>query len=464
MLEEAKAALEAPAGEPTPALAALAVLEHRLKGADRRAARTLLARPTDGASDPQNDGYTVGEAEESPACSPDFCVHWVETTPDAPSPVDNPPNAGDGVPDVVEEALASAEASLSVLNGSLGWTEPLSDGILGERKGGMPGRTDLYLVDTDGAYFGYASIDPGQGAAVSRHSYLVLDEDMDEFPGVAPLDALKVTTAHEYNHVLQFTYDSQKIPRNLWMLESVATWAEEKVYPTIDDYLRFVPDYAAGVDEPLTRKDGSNRIYGAALWNQFLDASIGPEVVRDAWDELDDVTPPHLGVAGYDAALGGDGASPFDSLGPSYSGFAIASAEWRAHPAIFPDAAELPGAARSDRLRPGARALRLPVRHLSHVLLRVPRAAGGETLTMKVRCPVPIRCAGALVARQGTATAGTVVEQSEERSAGGVIHLTLPGGDWDRVTGVVANTDGGVDQDGRYTADGRVFRAKLTAG
>ncbi len=75
----------------------------------------------------------------------------------------------------------------------------------------------------------------------------MLDEDIAEFADdeLTELEALQATMAHEYNHVLQFTYDSQVARADLWMLESIATWIEEQVYPTINDYLRYVPDFAA---------------------------------------------------------------------------------------------------------------------------------------------------------------------------------------------------------------------------
>ena len=74
--------------------------------------------------------------------------------------------------------------------------------------------------------------------------------------------------AHEYNHVLQFAYDSQE---DTWMFESTATWMEDEVYPEINDYLRYVPSFAsASRRTPLTGNAGGLKIYGAAVWNHFL--------------------------------------------------------------------------------------------------------------------------------------------------------------------------------------------------
>ena len=53
----------------------------RLDATDRRTARHLLARPTDGASDPLGDGYAVPARK---SCRGHVCVHWVDSTADAP--------------------------------------------------------------------------------------------------------------------------------------------------------------------------------------------------------------------------------------------------------------------------------------------------------------------------------------------------------------------------------------------
>src|SRR5215213_7753650 len=61
----------------TPVLRRLALQLPQLSGAKRREAQALLARPTDGAADPQNNGYAVPEAPLSPSCGARYCVHWV---------------------------------------------------------------------------------------------------------------------------------------------------------------------------------------------------------------------------------------------------------------------------------------------------------------------------------------------------------------------------------------------------
>ena len=147
---------------------------------------------------------------------------------------------GDGDPRLRRARRGGRRTRLSVENGKLGWREPKSDGT----EGGGTGKTDIYLVEIGGALFGYSAPDRGQaskGHLIPRrlHGYLVLDNDYApfEFPGTTPLNDLKVTLAHEYNHILQFGYDAYQDP---WFAESTASWMEDQVYNGINDYLRYV--------------------------------------------------------------------------------------------------------------------------------------------------------------------------------------------------------------------------------
>ena len=123
----------------------------------------------------------------------------------------------------------------------------------------------------------------------------MLDDDYsaDEFPGFAdPTVPASVTFAHEFNHLLQQNYDSFQ---DVWMFESTAVWAEEKVYPEINDYVNYVrvfaslPRRAADHGLPAARRK-SLKIYGSAVWNHWLDTGGGGYGV--------DVDPPRLGGLG----------------------------------------------------------------------------------------------------------------------------------------------------------------------
>ena len=446
-------------GELTPALIRLSQALPRLEGEDRRVANSILARPDDGRHDRYGDGYTAPEATASPACDDNFCVHWVKRSKDAPRRRDsNGTDDGDGVPDYVEKVLATGEESFDRENGDLNWTAPVGDGS----RGGGTGidKTDVYLLELDGAYFGYSSPDEGQGGADSKQAYLVLDNDYREFVGggLTAIEALRVTFAHEYNHVLQFAYDSRE---DLWMFEATATWMEEQVYPTINDYLHYVPAFARNSRVPLTGNDITGaKIYGAAVWNHYLAETDSAALVREAWAGSATADPPHRSVAAYDSALGGGSDHLFGELGETFMEFASATAEWRSHTHDFADAARLPDMKRVAELRRGkVRTVQLD--HLAYALLKIPARVAHHDLELRVRAPAGTRSGIDLVGRRGVATSGDLESNVVPLIDGGDGSASLNGDDYSRVTAVIVNADARVTNHGGYGKDAQSYRVKL---
>jgi hypothetical protein len=411
-------------------------------------------RPTD-TRDPNRNAYSVPEAPASPACSPHFCVHWVEQGLDAPEPGDR---GGDGVPDYVERVLRVAERVHQVENGKLGWREPRSDG----RQGGRRGKTDVYLSQIGGELFGYAAPDRGQATKQHRiprrlHGYLVLDNDYSafEFPGTKPLADLQVTFAHEYNHILQFGYDAYQDP---WFAEASATWMEDQVYNGINDYLRYVRRWVKLHETPLTTN--SIKEYGTAVWNQWLARRYGPEIIRKAWAGAIDARPGGFSIASYERALRAGGPSEF---GRDFSRFAAAVAEWRTGK-FFRESRLYPDPPRQGRLPlTGIRLTRL-LNHTTFQLLRV-RARRGRAVVIHLLAPRGTAAAVALVARRGSELHGHPLVRISYRRGGGpmAVRLARPGR-FKRITAVVVNADARAsgfsvgNLDWNYLTDGLPFQ------
>lgn len=450
----------------SPALAALANALPALSGRERRRARSLLARPTDGAQDQFGDGYTARPGHlrhtESPAGS--FCITWVRSGSDAPELTDSNRS---GTPDYVEAVGLIAEHSQQVQVGDLGWRPPKPDR---RDECGSSSQTDIYLKNLgDQGLFGYAAIDPGQGNARARHGYLVIDDDYSrrEFSRFDnPLDAGRVTIAHELNHLLQYAYSAHQEP---WMLEATATWMEEKIFPDVDDYLNYVPAFARTPGKPITgREAGELRAYGIAVWNHWLengDGGYGPDVVRRAW-EVSGITSPR------DFAIGAYGRAIVDSGGPGFArelvGFAASTAEWRTGAFRYPDAAAYPDVRRRGGLRPArrrGRAFRLD--HTAYRLLHVPPVAASR-IRLGVRAQRGVRSGLALVARSGGPLDGEVVRRIKFVPRGGNASVALRDPRrYERITAVVVNADARLGRSSfrrgerRYLKDGQRFRARL---
>ena len=388
-------------------------------------------RPGEGINLSRNS-YAVPEAPRSPACDANFCVHWVDQGLDAPRPKDS---NGDGIPDFVERVLAVAEDVHHVENETLGWREPLSDGTLG----GGHGKTDIYLAEIGPQLFGYAAPDRGQAKANGRaphrlHGYLVLDNDYEpfEFPHTTQGRDLKVTLAHEYNHILQFGYDAYEDP---WFAESTAVWMEDQVYNGIDDYLRYVRAWVKLWETPLTAS--SIKEYGSAVWNQWLAHHYGRSIIRQAWADAARARPDGFAVAAYERAIRAAGRSSF---GRDFTRFAADVAEWRTgigfrESDLYPDVP-----------RQGALALGAPpvTRHLNHTTFSLIgiHAPSGRAVEVQVTAPDGVAAGLALVGRIGSERHGRTVRSVAYAEAGGELTARLADpGRFQRITAVVVNAD-----------------------
>lgn len=442
----------------TLALARLAIVAPRLSGDEAEQADALLARPTS-KNDPLNNEYRV--KEQKPLCSPHFCVHWVKTTKDAPSLKDA---NGTGIPDYVESAALIAELSYLRENRDLGWAPPKRDGKLG---GG--GRTDIYLsqLGDDGLY-GYAATDPRQGRDGGRpprsvHSYLVIDQNFSkrEF-NAPPLKSLQVTLAHEYNHVLQYSYD---LYQDAWSAEATATWMEDRVFPAADDYLQYLTPWVRRTTVPLTFFTNS-KVYGSAVWNHWLAAKYGPEVVRNTWAGADRSKPVGFAANAYNRAIGEQGDSTFSR---DFASFAADTAEWRVS-GVFPEGASYPDVRRSGDLRSG-QADSGAISHTGYVLVDIEVPKGGKSLRLNVRVRSKASAGIALVGRQGRGAGAKVVVRDKFLKNGGRSSISLgnPAG-YSRITAVLVNADirqrgySGSRQDWLYSRDSVPFQVSVKAG
>ncbi len=258
----------------TMALRDLATLRGSLRGGDRTAADRMLARPTDG-DDPFLD-YSVPSTR---VCGPDVCVHYVESTDDAPADDDYVATAQSVLADVHDRYVRA------------GYREPKAD-----RRRGGDNRLDVYLGDIGkfGVYGYCTSDDPSRSSRRSdRWAYCVLDNDYStaEFPTNTPVENLKVTAAHEYFHAVQYAYD---VAEDSWLLEATATWAEDELYDGIDDNVQYLR--ASQLMNPRIPLDTFNRNgfqYGTWSFVRFLterfDKRRGgmPRLVHDLFDKVD---------------------------------------------------------------------------------------------------------------------------------------------------------------------------------
>ncbi len=263
-----------------------------LRGEDRRQARGWLARPTDrfdrdsyGA--PAENDCDPGEPGEGTG----FCIHWVESTGDAPPLTDTSP--ANGFPDQVDRTRATMQHVWDREIGDGGFRRPVRDA--GPPEAGPTRGFDVYLANIGfDRLYGYCSNESAPGDGRDYAAYCVLDDDYSsaQFPQHTPLQNLQVTAAHEFFHAIQFAYDTFE---DTWLMEGTATWIEDEIYDGVDDnrlYLRTSP--LSAPDRPLD-KGSDLYVYGVWLWWRYLTEQHGtdrgtgiPTLIRRIWEEADD--------------------------------------------------------------------------------------------------------------------------------------------------------------------------------
>lgn len=247
--------------DPTMALRELSNAMPRLAGEERRLAGSLLARPTDQGDQHQ---YSVDPVR---TCSKNICIHWVKSTED------QPPSRK-----WVRKTLRTMERVWDFEVGELGYRSPIRD-----RGRGGNGKFDVYLKDLGSSMYGYCAPDkknPGNKFLIS--TYCVLDNDMQGYAS-PPTASLKATASHEFFHAIQAGYDWGE---DAWMLESSATWMEERFADDVNDnryFLQFGQLAFPQKSLDLFDRYGLGQ-YGNWTYFEYLSSKYGRDVVREIWE------------------------------------------------------------------------------------------------------------------------------------------------------------------------------------
>ncbi|MFN2489566.1 MAG: MXAN_6640 family putative metalloprotease [Actinomycetota bacterium] len=286
---------DVPAPDPRAATTILRDLGARLDElppSQRRRAEALLARPTDGAGDDFGDGYTADPSDVRNSCTAHACVHWVESTEDAPAPKDGD---GDTIPNWVETTKRVVEHVWTTEVGRYNFRAPKSDAS--STNHGPNDKLDVYLADIGNfGLFGYvATDDPNASRASYKYwdlsAYMVVDNDFaaNQFFGTSGLAALRVTVAHEFFHAVQFAYDASE---DIWFLEGTATWMEDQVYDRINDNLNYLAGSAlrfpgVPLDYFSQGFQYGNWIFWRLLSENGCRSKSKPGIVRKVWERAD---------------------------------------------------------------------------------------------------------------------------------------------------------------------------------
>ncbi|MBD3169475.1 MAG: T9SS type A sorting domain-containing protein [candidate division Zixibacteria bacterium] len=221
-----------------------------------------------------------------------FKIHYDTTGLDAPAQTDT--NPADGVPDYINQVAEAAEYVWAKEIGEMGYRAPLADDWY---PGGGDARYDIYIINQAQGYFGYTQPDQTTSDLYPAYtSFMALDNDYSSVFWMEPLDAMKVTMAHEFFHAIQMSYDATEYKGNVgspdysvWWYEVSSVWMEEQVYDNINDYVNYLP-YFFNYPSMGLETDGGTQVknahkYASCIWGLYLTERFGTNIMRLLWEE-----------------------------------------------------------------------------------------------------------------------------------------------------------------------------------
>lgn len=108
--------------------------------------------------------------------------------------------------------------------------------------------------------------------------------------GLSSMDAIKVTAAHEFFHAVQ---DGITTSNTNFISEATAAWAEDEIYPNIDDNIQYLPEIFNTPDVALNwnrdydanyGQQFSGHWYGAWIFFRYLTEQTNPSIIKDIWN------------------------------------------------------------------------------------------------------------------------------------------------------------------------------------
>jgi hypothetical protein len=211
-----------------------------------------------------------------------FRLHFTKTGANAVPPSDANQNQ---TPDYIEKLSEILEHVYTQYENK-GYTMPPEDSTDGGN-----GNYDVYILDIGEGLYGFVSPEyeigdnlnsPETKETEAHTSWMAMNNNYKWAGNVGLIGAIKVTAAHEFFHAVQM---ATTISPTEFLSEASATWAEDEIYPNIDDNVQYLHSVFSSPDISLDwcSEDGNTfdgRWYGSWLFFKYLTEQKGSEIVR----------------------------------------------------------------------------------------------------------------------------------------------------------------------------------------
>ncbi|MCK4301174.1 MAG: hypothetical protein KAW91_00285, partial [candidate division Zixibacteria bacterium] len=202
-----------------------------------------------------------------------------------------------GVPNFVVKVAEILDSVRAFIVDSLEYPPPPPDGY----EPGGDEKYDVYLRNLYTQVYGYTYPDSllreGNDSLRST-SFIELNSNPSQLFGYEnrPLDAVRVTCAHEFFHAVQFGLDAtEERARDLSsraFMEMSAVWMEEMLYDDINDYYFYLPYFFRFPQSSIMQFESTHwdyHPYGSVVFPIYLAERFGSAIIRDIWERCRDL-------------------------------------------------------------------------------------------------------------------------------------------------------------------------------
>ncbi|MBN1755249.1 hypothetical protein JW877_03445 [bacterium] len=228
-----------------------------------------------------------------------FKVWYTVVGDSAPDLTDQDPS--DSIPDWINRTGEILEYCWDVEITQKGFRPPRPDSssLVSPEGVGGDDRLDVYVLNV--RYYGAVAFgvtvpeeiiyEDGQRIATA---YMQVENDYAEpafesYQG-RELEALQVTCAHEFCHVIQFNYhistsEFENFQECYWWYEATSVFMEDEVYDNVNDYIQYL---AAFLEYPDLALDSyyAGHHYGSGIFPIFISEKYDPNLIREIWENF----------------------------------------------------------------------------------------------------------------------------------------------------------------------------------